>query len=134
MDWVGQQLAIASKGSVWHDFSRRYLYVTNRQRLEIELLKNILETEAGQRNLETYLQSALHLTKDEVEAILFLDLSFSTLKASPTDTPSLPTPSSPRQISIIAYHTSKSGSPQMRSPFGSIAYLSNSKCRTIHQI
>jgi hypothetical protein len=71
MDWVGQQLATANQGSVWNDFASPYLYITNRQRLEIELIKDILETEAGQRNLETYLRSALNLTKDEVEAILW---------------------------------------------------------------
>jgi hypothetical protein len=70
MDWVGQQLATANKGSVWRDFATTDLYLISRQRLEIELIKNILETEAGQRKLETYLQSALHLNKDEVEAIL----------------------------------------------------------------
>nr|WP_265338629.1 protein DpdJ [Nodularia sp. LEGE 04288] len=70
MDWVGQQLT-ATRGSVWRDFATTNFYLINRQELEIKLIKNILETEAGQRNLETYLQSALHLSKDEVEAILW---------------------------------------------------------------
>ncbi len=70
MDWVGRQLT-ATRGSVWRDFASTDLYLINRQRLEIKLIKNILETEAGQRNLEIYLQSALHLTKDEVEAVLW---------------------------------------------------------------
>ena len=71
MDWVAQQLAAANKGSVWNDFASLPLYANNRQSLEIELIKNILETVEGEHNLEKYLQSALHLTKDEVEAVLW---------------------------------------------------------------
>ncbi|WP_347566313.1 protein DpdJ [Scytonema sp. UIC 10036] len=69
MDWVGQQLTYP--GSVWSDFASPNLLNTNRQKQEIELIKNILETEAGLNSLEIYLSSALHLTKDEVEAILW---------------------------------------------------------------
>lgn len=73
MDWVAQQLAPgASIGSVWNDFAAQSTYINIRQRQEqeIALIQNILD-EAGQRDLEAYLQSALHLTKDEVEAILW---------------------------------------------------------------
>ncbi len=71
MDWVAQQLATANKGSVWNDFAGQSSYANSRQKLEIELIKNILETEAGERNLEIYIQSALHLTKNEVEAVFW---------------------------------------------------------------
>ena len=74
MDWVAQQLPSGtSKGSVWNDFASPSTYLNTRQRQqqEIVLIQNILETEAGQRDLEAYLQSALQLTKDEVEAILW---------------------------------------------------------------
>ncbi|PAX60539.1 protein DpdJ [Brunnivagina elsteri] len=69
MDWVGQQLAI--KGSVWYDFARASEYDRTRQQLEIELIEKILETEPGQLELAVYLQSALNLSKDEVEAIFW---------------------------------------------------------------
>jgi hypothetical protein len=74
IDWVAQQLATASKGSVWNDFAKSsssLSYSNNRQQQEIKLIKNILETEAGEQNLAAYLQTALHLTQDEVEAILW---------------------------------------------------------------
>ncbi|QXE25870.1 putative helicase [Richelia sinica FACHB-800] len=71
IDWVAQQLVTASKGSVWNDFAKPYSYSNNRQQQEIKLIKNILETEAGEQNLAAYLQTALHLTQDEVEAILW---------------------------------------------------------------
>jgi hypothetical protein len=70
MDWVRLQLA-ASKGTVWNDFARPNDFAKYRQRQEIELITNILETEAGERDLEAYLQSALHLTKDEIQSILW---------------------------------------------------------------
>jgi len=72
MDWVAQQLpARTSKGGVWNDFASPSTYASVRQRQEITLIENILETEVGQRDLEAYLQSALHLAKDEVESILW---------------------------------------------------------------
>jgi hypothetical protein len=58
MDWVAQQLpARTSNGSVWNDFASPSTYAIVRQRQEITLIENILETEAGQRDLEAYLQS-----------------------------------------------------------------------------
>ncbi|MEH2285024.1 MAG: DEAD/DEAH box helicase [Nostoc sp.] len=70
MDWVGHQLA-AIKGSVWYDFASPSEYAKKRQQLEIELIEKILETETRQLELAAYLQSALNLSKDEVEAILW---------------------------------------------------------------
>ena len=72
MDWVGQ-LVGTSKGSVWNDFASPSTYANSRQRQqqEIALVRNILETEAGQRHLEAYLQAALQLTHDEVASILW---------------------------------------------------------------
>jgi DEAD/DEAH box helicase/Helicase conserved C-terminal domain len=70
MDWVGQQLA-AIKGSVWYDFASPSEYTKKRQQLEIELIEKILETQTGELELAVYLQSALNLSSDEVEAILW---------------------------------------------------------------
>jgi DEAD/DEAH box helicase/Helicase conserved C-terminal domain len=70
MDWVGQQLALTI-GTVWNDFGGLYASDSRRRQLEIELIENILETPEGERNLEAYLRSALHLTKDEMQAILW---------------------------------------------------------------
>jgi len=71
MDWVGLQLATVTTGSVWKDFTRPDYYVKNRQPKEIELINKILETEAGEQDLQAYLQSALHLTTDEIQSILW---------------------------------------------------------------
>lgn len=71
IDWVAQQLSgRTSKGSVWNDFAAPSTY-RQRQEQEIAIVQNILETEVGQRDLENYLQSALHLTKDEIDSILW---------------------------------------------------------------
>jgi hypothetical protein len=75
MDWVAQQLAAnAPKGNVWNDFAsppNGYHNIERRQRQEITLVENTLETEAGQRQLEAYLQSALGISQSEVDAILW---------------------------------------------------------------
>ncbi len=72
MDWVAQQLPTSHPGSVWNDFATPSPYkISQRQQQQIALIQNILTTASGQRNLETYLLSALNLTQDEVEAILW---------------------------------------------------------------
>ncbi|RUT08310.1 hypothetical protein DSM106972_014780 [Dulcicalothrix desertica PCC 7102] len=71
MDWVATQLVDANKGSVWNDFAAPAFHDKTRQQREIDLIKNLLETGAKQRELELYLQTALNLTKEEVETILW---------------------------------------------------------------
>lgn len=71
MDWVGQKLSNKNSGSVWKDFASPSEKITPRQQEEIQLVKNILETEQTQTDLQIYLQSALHLTCDEVQVILW---------------------------------------------------------------
>ncbi|MBW4589395.1 DEAD/DEAH box helicase [Aetokthonos hydrillicola Thurmond2011] len=71
MDWVAQQLITTNKGTVWNDFAFSTSYNLNRQQQEIALIRKILETAQGEQKLEAYLQSALHLTRDQVQAILW---------------------------------------------------------------
>lgn len=71
MDWVAIKLVNTNKGSVWNDFASPALYDNKRQQLEINIIKNVLENQAAQRDLELYLQATLNLTKEEVETILW---------------------------------------------------------------
>lgn len=73
MDWIAQRIANTSKGSVWQDFSRPPRYETQRQRQtqETSVVRAVLEEEQQQQALETYLRSALQLSFEETQAILW---------------------------------------------------------------
>lgn len=73
MDWVAQQLATGAGGSVWQDFSHPSTYERQRQRQKqaSELIQAILEGGKQQQALETYLQAAMQLSREEMQAVLW---------------------------------------------------------------
>jgi ATP-dependent helicase Lhr and Lhr-like helicase len=73
MDWVARQLTTGAKGSVWQDFSRPCTYESQRRRQTqaIELIRAILAGEKQQQALENYLQAAMQLAREEMQAVLW---------------------------------------------------------------
>ena len=79
MDWVARELPTdAPIGSVWSDFSGPPKTgwwadnVKDRQKLEIEILNNVLNVNSDRgRSLVQYVQSALGLTADETQSVLW---------------------------------------------------------------
>ncbi len=69
IDFLAQRLH-DGPGSVWLDLSGSTITNQRRQQLRNEL-RSILETDAGLRRLETYLQSALRLSHDELSGLLW---------------------------------------------------------------
>ena len=74
MDWIAKKLSrFRDRGNVWNDFSAPLPYRTiqNRQQQEIKVIKKVLATQEGEEELATYLQSALCISEEEVQAILW---------------------------------------------------------------
>jgi len=79
MDWVAQQLTKVPEGSIWRDFTkpssefggREASVVERRQQAEKLVLQSILEEEEQQQSLAAYLQMAMQLTSEEVQAVLW---------------------------------------------------------------
>lgn len=71
IDYLALRLQDGPAGSVWRDLSSGdKLHPQRRQRLLREL-RNILETDAGTRQLADYIGRALHLSNEELSAILW---------------------------------------------------------------
>ena len=73
MDWAAQQLAEIPRGSIWQDFSNSAWHTAQRQRQlqAITLIKCILEQDEPRQALEEYLQNALKLSQEDVQAVLW---------------------------------------------------------------
>jgi ATP-dependent helicase Lhr and Lhr-like helicase len=73
MDWIAQQLTDVSEGSVWRDFARPSNYKEHqyRQKRAASIIRAVLEGGGQQQALEAYLQAALQLPPEEMQAILW---------------------------------------------------------------
>lgn len=79
MDWVSLQLREGSPaGSVWSDFSGPPTFtgvwadrIRQRQQREAELTRELIENPNVRRSFETYLTSALSISENEVQALLW---------------------------------------------------------------
>jgi hypothetical protein len=80
MDWIARELpTTVPQGSVWTDFSRPAVggewwlaNIRERQSAEIDILAEVLDgNDARCRSLERYLRSALALTAEELQSVLW---------------------------------------------------------------